>query len=250
MGGIESKIKEVEEEIRRTPYNKATQHHIGKLKAKLAQLSEELERKSGGGGKGEGFAVRKSGDATVVMVGPPSVGKSTLLNRLTGAESEVAGYDFTTLDMIPGMLEHRGAKIQLLDIPGLIRGASRGKGRGREVLAAVRSADLILLMVDVFNVEEIKVMEEELYLAGIRPNTAPPAVKITPRPKGGININSTVHLSSIDEDTIKSILHQYRLHNCDVVIREDVDEERFIDALARNRVYLPAFAILNKYMTI
>jgi len=150
MATIEEQIKEIEAELARTQYNKKTQHHIGKLKAKLARLKDELEVRRSKGPKSEGYAVRKSGHATVALVGFPSVGKSTLLNMITNATSEVAPYQFTTLTVIPGLLEHRGAKIQFLDMPGLIKDASKGKGRGREVLSVVRSAGLILLMLDVF----------------------------------------------------------------------------------------------------
>ncbi len=99
--GIEEKIKE---------YNKATSHHIGKLKAKLSKLKEESLQRSSGGTKGQGFHVKKSGDATVVLVGFPSVGKSTLLNNITNAESKVGAYQFTTLDIVPGVMEHKNAK--------------------------------------------------------------------------------------------------------------------------------------------
>ncbi|RLF38357.1 MAG: GTP-binding protein, partial [Thermoplasmata archaeon] len=96
---IEKRIKEIEEEILRTQKNKATEHHLGKLKAKLARLREELkESKRRKGGKG--FSVKKSGDATVGIVGFPSVGKSTLLNTLTNAESKVGSYDFTTTEVV------------------------------------------------------------------------------------------------------------------------------------------------------
>ena len=68
----------------------------------------------GGGGKGgEGFDVQKAGDTRVGLVGFPSVGKSTLLTKLTGTFSEAAAYEFTTLTAIPGTLHYRGAKIQV-----------------------------------------------------------------------------------------------------------------------------------------
>jgi small GTP-binding protein len=65
--------------------------------------------------------------------GFPSVGKSSLLQLLTGTESEVAAYEFTTLTCIPGIIHYNDSKIQLLDLPGIIEGAAEGKGRGRQV---------------------------------------------------------------------------------------------------------------------
>ena len=144
---LTDKIAEIEEEIANTKYNKATQHHIGKLKAKLAQLREEVVISSSGP-KGSGYGVRKAGDATVALVGLPSVGKSTLLNFLTDAESETGSYAFTTLDVVPGVLKYKDANIQILDLPGLIEGAARGAGRGKEVLSVIRSADLIVHVID------------------------------------------------------------------------------------------------------
>lgn len=59
--------------------------------------------------------------------------QSTLLSTLTKTESETASYEFTTLTCIPGVIDYKGANIQLLDLPGIIEGASQGKGRGRQV---------------------------------------------------------------------------------------------------------------------
>lgn len=91
-----------------------------------------------GSGGGAGFDVSKSGDARVALVGFPSVGKSTFLSKITKTKSEAAAYSFTTLTAIPGVLEYGGAEIQILDLPGIIEGASEGKGRGRQVISAAK----------------------------------------------------------------------------------------------------------------
>lgn len=243
---IEEKVKELQEEIRNTKYNKATQHHIGLLKAKIARLKEESEKRASSGAPGKGYSVKKAGDASVVLVGFPSVGKSTLLNLLTNANSEVGAYEFTTLDVIPGIMEYRGAKIQVLDLPGIIKGAASGKGRGREILAVIRSADLVVFMVDVFNVEQFHVLENELYEANMRLDQKPPNLKISIKERGGITINSTVEITNITERNIKGILSEYRMHNADVVLREDITPEQLIDAIMGNRLYVPSFVVLNK----
>jgi len=114
--GIPEKIKAIQDEIGRTQLNKATEHHVGLLKAKIAKLKREQEavqiKKSSK--KSDGFDVRRTGDATVVIIGLPSVGKSTLLNALTGSKSTVGAFQFTTVTVVPGVLDYRGAKYRCL----------------------------------------------------------------------------------------------------------------------------------------
>ncbi|MFW5913309.1 MAG: OBG GTPase family GTP-binding protein [Candidatus Hadarchaeota archaeon] len=245
MASIDEEIKEIEAEIRETPYNKATEEHIGRLKAKLAKLKEEKIKKSEKQSGGSGYAIEKSGDATVILAGFPSVGKSTLLNALTGADSEVADYEFTTLEVIPGTLKYKGADIQILDVPGIVSGASSGRGRGSEVISVFRSADLLVLMVDATRPERYHRIEKELYEAGIRLNMDPPNVKIERRDSGGLEISSTVDLN-LSEDEIKSILRENGIVNAHILIRENIDNDRLIDAIMRNREYLPSFVFVNK----
>ena len=141
--GILDKIADINAEIARTQKNKATEGHLGLLKAKLAKYRAQMMEPTGKKGeKGEGFDVMKSGDARVALIGFPSVGKSTMLSTITKTESEQASYEFTTLTCIPGVIEYKGANIQLLDLPGIIEGAAQGKGRGRQVIAVARTADL------------------------------------------------------------------------------------------------------------
>ena len=239
MATIEEQIKELEEQISKTKYNKATEGHIGKLKAKIAKLTQEEEKRRASKGPTKGFYVKKAGNATVALVGFPSVGKST------GAKSEVGAYHFTTLDVVPGVMEYNHAKIQILDMPGLIKDASRGKGRGREVIAAARSADVILLVVDIFN-PNMNVLFKELYNAGIRLNQKKPDVVITHSDHGGILVKPTLKLTKIDVDTIRDMTSAYGHVNATVVVREDIDVEQMLDVLAGNRVYIKAVMAINK----
>ncbi|KAL4243114.1 Developmentally regulated GTP-binding protein [Abortiporus biennis] len=246
--GIVEKIKEIEEEMARTQKNKATEYHLGLLKAKLARYRAQLlepPTKSGGGGSG--FDVQKSGDARVALIGFPSVGKSTLLSKCTHTQSEAAAYEFTTLTAIPGVIEYQGARIQLLDLPGIVEGASQGRGRGRQVVSTAKTADLILIMLDATKSDEQRrLLEIELDAVGIRLNKTRPDVVFKRKTTGGITINTTVKLTKTDEKTIRTILAGYKLHNCDVMIREDITTDEFIDVLIGTRKYIPCLYVYNK----
>lgn len=245
------KIAEIEAEMARTQKNKATNFHLGLLKAKLAKLRAQVisggDGRGGGGGGNEGWDVSKTGEARVGLIGFPSVGKSTLLNKLTGTFSEVAAYEFTTLTCVPGVFNYKGAKIQLLDLPGIIEGAKDGKGRGRQVIGVGRTCSLILIVLDALKpLTHKRIIERELEGFGIRLNKQPPNISLTRKDRGGITITSTVQLKNIDEETIKSICSEYRINNANFVIRCDATADDIIDIIEGNRIYLPCIYILNK----
>ncbi len=245
--GLPEKIKRIEEDLHKTQVNKKTEHHIGLLRAKLSKLKAEMEeqqsRRSGGS---VGYDVKKSGDATVVLIGLPSVGKSTLLNGLTNAKSKVASYQFTTLEVVPGIMDYKGARIQVLDLPGIIQGASGGRGLGKRVLAVARNADLVLFVVDVFQPEARTILERELRATGIRVDERPPNVVIETTSSGGIAVSSQVKLTRMSEQLVKDILRVYDVSSARVVIREDVDDGQLVDVLLGNRVYTPSLTVMNK----
>lgn len=245
MSSIQEQLQEIEDEIRKTQYNKATSHHIGRLKAKMARIRDEIEKKASAKGGGEGYSVKKSGDGTVTLVGFPSVGKSTLLNQVTGAKSEVAAYAFTTLTVVPGVLEYKGAIIQFLDVPGLVKGAASGRGRGKEVIAVIRNSDMVVFLLDVFQPKHYDVLMDELYQAGIRVDQVPPDVVVKKRDRGGVEINSTVELD-LDEETIKAVLDEYKIHNAHVLIRENITVDQLIDVVIGNRSYVSSLIAVNK----
>jgi hypothetical protein len=242
--GLEEEIEELREEIAETPYNKSTEQHIGRLKAKLAEKKEKLEKQSSSGG-GHGYAVEKTGDATVALVGFPSVGKSTLINALTNADSETGEYEFTTLNVNPGMLQYNGANIQVLDVPGLIEGAADGRGGGKQVLSVVRSADLVVFLLSVFEIDQYERLHRELYENKIRLDTSPPSLSVSKTGKGGLRVTTSddVHL---DDGTIEDVLREHGYVNADVTVRGDLTIDELVDGVMDNRVYLPSIVAVNK----
>jgi len=258
MGALE-KIKEIEAEMARTQKNKATNYHLGTLKAKLAKLRSDLliEQSGGsGGGGGEGFDVARLGDARVALIGFPSVGKSTLLSTLTETSSEAADYEFTTLTCVPGTMYYKGSRIQVLDLPGIIEGAAHGKGRGKEVIAVARSADAILIVLDAGKEglnRHREILEKELETVGLRLNQRPPDVTFKKKTTGGIKFASTVPLTKLGPEPEKvamSILREYRVSNADILAREDITVDQLVDVVVGNRLYKPCLYFYNKIDTV
>ncbi|KAI6651566.1 Developmentally-regulated GTP-binding protein 2 [Oopsacas minuta] len=251
--GILEKIKEIEQEIARTQKNKATEYHLGLLKAKLAKYRAQLLEPQGGkgAGKGEGFDVMKSGDARVALIGFPSVGKSTLLSMITQTSSEAGSYDFTTLTCIPGVIRYNEANIQLLDLPGIIEGAAQGKGRGRQVIAVARTADLVLMMLDSGKGEiQKELLTAELEQVGIRLNKGPPNIYFKRKKAGGLGFTATCPLTHLSEKLVQLILHEYKIFNAEVLVRDDCTADDLIDVIQGNRVYMKCLYVFNKIDTI
>ena len=244
------KIADIEAEMARTQKNKATEGHLALLKTKLAKLKRDLIEPSGGkGGGGEGFDVKASGDARVGLIGFPSVGKSTLLSKLTGTYSEAADYEFTTLTCIPGVFNYKGTKIQLLDLPGIIEGAKDGKGRGKQVIGVARTCTLILIVLDVMKpLTDKRIIERELEGFGIRLNKKRPDITLKRKDKGGVSITKShgLNMTKMSEDTVRSILHEYKISNCDIMFKQDATMDELIDVIEGNRIYVPCLYVLNK----
>ncbi|HLH86241.1 MAG TPA: GTP-binding protein [Thermoplasmataceae archaeon] len=242
MPTIQERIKEIEDELKRTEYNKATEKHIGLLKAKLSKLETEMLSHRKGGG--EGFAIPKSGDATVALVGYPNVGKSSILNALTDQTSETGNFAFTTLRVVPGILNYRGAQIQILDLPGIIENASSGAGRGREVLSIVRNADLVLLVTDV-EAKGLDRIVNELHRAGIVLNRRRKNISLKKGNSGGIKIHKPKKVD-IDDEQIRMVLKEFKITNADLFIRENVTVDDIIDYLRGSTVYASCLVAVNK----
>jgi len=242
----EEKMKALEEMLRIVPKHKGTENLRALLKRRMAKLKEEMEKKAGKKG-GERFYVKKEGAAQVALLGMPNCGKSTLLSSLTNARVEIANYPFTTLRPTPGMMEFNEVQIQLVEIPGIIRGASLGKGMGPALLSAARNSDGITLVLDLSNdpEEQYHILMEELNRSGIRLNENPPNIKIERRGSGGIEIRGLNKIRATESEVI-SLLREYGVYNALVVINEKCSLEELSEALDERLVYRRCRLVGNK----
>ena len=149
------------------------------------------------------------------------------------------------------MIYYNNCKIQLLDLPGIIEGASEGKGKGRQVIACAKSADVILIVLDAARYEDQKnKILKELELVGIRINREKPDITIKPSMSGGINLNSTCKLTHLNQEGIRMILHEYKIMNAQIFFKDDYTVDELIDHLEGNRRYIKGLFVYNKIDTV
>jgi small GTP-binding protein len=116
----------------------------------------------------DSIAVRREGAAQIALVGPPNVGKSSILQALSEIQIKTGDYPFTTLRPIPALTRIGGVLVQLVEIPGLIEGANEDRGGGRALLGVLRSADAIVFCTRAdADPEELRPVRAEVTLAGI-----------------------------------------------------------------------------------
>nr|QEE16617.1 GTPase CgtA [Candidatus Prometheoarchaeum syntrophicum] len=149
------------------------------------------------------------------------------------------------------MMDIEEAKIQLIDLPGIILGAASGKGRGREILGAVRSADLILNLIcflpdGSIEFSHLTTIRQELFNAGMRLNEKPPRIQITKTNRGGIGFTYNGH-QDMDREEVKGILNEMGFSNASVYFSEPhVTPDQLIDHIMGNRIYTKEFVVINK----
>jgi small GTP-binding protein len=116
----------------------------------------------------DSIAVRREGAAQIALVGAPNAGKSSLLQALSNIQIKTGAYAFTTTRPVPALTRVGGVLVQLVEIPGLIEGASEGRGGARPLLGVLRGADAIVFCHDASApIDELRSVMDEVTLAGI-----------------------------------------------------------------------------------
>jgi small GTP-binding protein len=135
----------------------------------------------------DSIAVRREGAAQIALVGPPNVGKSSLLQALSEIQIKTGDYPFTTLRPVPALTRIGGVLVQLVEIPGLIEGASEDRGGGRALLGVLRSADALVYCARAdADPDELRPVIAEVALAGIEKPAFLAATRADEAPPGAI----------------------------------------------------------------
>src|SRR5690349_13875201 len=116
----------------------------------------------------DSIAVRREGVAQIALVGPPNAGKSSLLQALSSIQIRTGDYAFTTTRPVPATTRIGGVLVQLVEIPGLLEGATEDRGGGRALLGVLRGADGIVFCHPLgAPVDTLDVIRREVATAGI-----------------------------------------------------------------------------------
>ena len=102
--------------------------------------------------------------ADVALVGFPNAGKSTLISRISAAKPKIADYPFTTLEPHLGVVRFDDAELVVADVPGIVEGASEGRGLGLRFLRHVERARALLVLVDLAPADGLPPVEQERVL--------------------------------------------------------------------------------------
>lgn len=142
----EARVAALEEMIRLMPRHHGSENALAQLKARLAKLKKESEKKGA-----RHVGVKKEGDAQVCIIGLANSGKSTLLAKLTEAKPKISATPYTTTRPEIGMMDYKGIKIQLVEIPSTF---------DPEYMSIARSADAIVIVAN--NDKEREIVENVL----------------------------------------------------------------------------------------
>ena len=149
----------------------------------------------------DSIAVRREGAAQIAFVGPPNAGKSSLLQALSNIQIKTGDYAFTTTRPVPALTPIRGVLVQLVEIPGLIAGASEDRGGGRALLGVLRGADAIVFCTPAGAPrDELDIVMREVEAAGIE---RPSLVAVTKADEVDVHPADGVAVSVLDDERLE-----------------------------------------------
>lgn len=157
-GTSEEQLAALQKMLSVAPDHKGSEKLRKQIKTKIAKLKDSIKKSSKKGGY-QKVSIKKDGAALISIVGTTNSGKSTLLNKLTNANAKVADYPFTTKKPVQGVLDYKGIKLQIVEIPAIVKNFHETE-LGPSLLAIIKQSDLVILTFN--DPEEKKLLDREL----------------------------------------------------------------------------------------
>ncbi len=247
------KLQKYQEFLAAVPQHKGTMKLRGQIKKKMAVIRKDLDdKKRKGTGKSSGgpkIYVEKEGAAQVALLGMTNVGKSSLLSALTNAKVAVSPVPFTSHEPVPSIMNYKDIRFQIIEAPAMIEGSADGKLWGMATIGSARSADGVILMIDLSEnaVTQLNLLLEELEKSRVMLSKPKGRIDIDRRHAGvALRIILVGKLIDCTMKEVEELLRSYRINDAIVKISGEVTLDEIEDAIFESTIYKPALIIANK----
>ncbi len=242
---IEEKLTALDEMQRTQPSHKGAEKLRADLSKRISKLKEKQEAQARQRGGSKSMFFSKEGCATIVLIGLPNTGKSTLLSKITDAKPAISNYKFTTTEPELGIMDFKGVKIQVVELPAIIENSYKGKARGKEVLGLVRNADLVVFVLKGSNTEitnQIKVLSSELKYTNVVLNKRKPQITLSKVGTKGIELAGEKNVIGSVE-LLKQKMIEKGCFNVLLRIDEKLKVDEIVEGLDKSKHFLKALGI-------
>jgi ribosome-interacting GTPase 1 len=246
----EEKIKAMEEFLSAVPKHKGTEKLVKFVRRRMAELRREVEEKkakekSSRGGGGGGIYIKKDGDMQIIVVGPPSSGKTSLLRCLTSTQLEPDEIPFSTVEPVPAMFIEDNVYVQLVKAPSIALGQS--SDINSVAYALVRNADgaIIVLRGDQDPGAALASLVKMFDEAGVSLYRPKALVRVERRGSGGVQILGNGRLVGATLGDVKSLLGEYGIYHAAIYIEGEATLDDVEEALFSERMYKPSILVVS-----
>lgn len=155
----EEKLQKLKEMLSLAPKHKSSENLLKELKSRIARYKIMVEKQKASKGGKFSLSIKKQGAAQITLIGATNTGKSTLLKNLTNAQIKISNIPFTTAKPQQGMLDYKGIKLQIVEIPAITENYI-DTPLGPTNLSIARQSDLLILTFN--NKKELDLIKKQL----------------------------------------------------------------------------------------